>query len=124
LTLTAHTFTLTSLETGTLIGLALVAPEARYCSLFARRVPRLQRRYPSPRLWRAIEQELQPGLDASLWPADSALVRALDVTRSVAVRYLSGMDVAVPAVGAADVLDRTLTQQAAAAGMRLQQRQD
>jgi hypothetical protein len=58
---TAHHFVLTRLDTGALVGHALLCPEARYASVRWKGAERLDRRFASPPLWRSIDADLRIG---------------------------------------------------------------
>jgi hypothetical protein len=59
--MTAHHFLVTRVDTGVLVGHALLCPAARYASVRWKGVERLDRRFASPPLWRAIDADLRIG---------------------------------------------------------------
>jgi hypothetical protein len=80
---TATVFTLRTHAAGPIVGAALVCPEARYCSVRLRGAERLDRRFATPRDWRALETELV------------SLPSGVLSSQSVLALVLTGRDLAV-----------------------------
>jgi hypothetical protein len=94
--MTATAFTLRALASGEIAGTAIVCPEARYCSVRGRGGDRLDRRFATPRDWRAIETELT-SLPSGLLSSQSTIVRVLG-GRDLDVQHLASEDIeAAPA---------------------------
>lgn len=121
MTFRAFSFTLTDFESGQLLGLALVCPEARYASVLATGGDRFDRRHALPSHWKELEVDLAR-LPTSRLDRSSTIVRLLlDVDRrsNVVVQPLTG----VPADGApersAQLLDGLLKGMTARPEMRV-----
>ena len=95
LSLRAITFTFTSLETGSLLGAAVLAPAARYASVHLAGAPMITRKFLSPSLWQQAEQEISVGLNPGPLPAKGAIAQALASSEFVVIHYLHAQDVAV-----------------------------
>ena len=76
MTFHAFSFTLTDFETGRLLGLALVSPEARYASVLAAGGNRLDQRHALPSHWKELEVDLGR-LPATPLDRSSTIVRLL-----------------------------------------------
>jgi hypothetical protein len=100
---TAWTFALSSLETGRLVGLAVLCFEARYASVALVGAEHLERRHASPRAWKDIGQELAFGIPPGPLPRSSAIGRLLTGgAASIVLQYLNTRP--VDAVAPADVV--------------------
>jgi hypothetical protein len=104
--MTATAFTLRGLGSGDIVGAALVCPDARYCSARVFGADRLDRRFATPRDWRAIETELASLPSGSL-SGQSILVRVL-AGRDLDVQYLASEDVEAPPTELVTALDAKL----------------
>jgi len=104
--MTATAFNLYKLGTGDIVGVALMCPEARYCSVRGRVGDRLDRRFVTPRDWRAIETELATLPSGSL-SSQSTIVRVL-AGRDLDVRCLTSKDVEALPIDFVTVLDAKL----------------
>lgn len=121
MTFRAFTFTLTDLETGRLLGLALVCPEARYASVLAVGSPQFDRRHALPSHWKELEVDLKR-LPAGPLERSSTVVRLLlDVDRrsNVVVQALTGMPADGEPERSAQLLDTLLRGMAARPAMSL-----
>lgn len=107
--MTATLFTLRRLGSGEIEGVALVCPEARYCSVRSRDGQRLDRRFATPRDWRALERELS-SLPPGALSDQSITVRVL-TGRDLGVQYLVSHDVEAAPEALANVLDALLNAQ-------------
>lgn len=119
----AFSFTLTDFETGELLGLALVCPEARYASVLAVGADRFDRRHALPTQWKEIEVDLGR-LPTSPLDRPSTLVRLLlDVDRrsNVVIQPLTGLPSDGEPGHSAQLLDALLKGMRARSEMRLQQ---
>lgn len=111
--MTILTFSLSDLETGQGLALALVAPEARYASLACRGADRLDRRFARAAEWRAIEQAIALGLPAEPLDADHPIACLLrDPKHYVIVQYLAERPLDLTPATAAQALDAELRRQA------------
>jgi hypothetical protein len=92
-TFRAFSFTLTDFETGRLLGLALVCPEARYASVLGVGVERFDRRHALPTQWQELEMDLRRLSSSTLDPSSTIVRLLLDVDRrsNVVVRPLTGL---------------------------------
>jgi hypothetical protein len=104
--MTATAFTLRALGTGDIVGAALVCPEARYCSVRSRSGDRLDRRFATPRDWRALETELVSLPRGSL-STQSTMARVL-AGRDLDVQYSASEDVEALPGDLVNVLDAKL----------------
>jgi hypothetical protein len=123
MTFRAFSFTLTDFESGQLLGLALVCPEARYASVLATGGTRFDRRHALPSQWKELEADLAR-LPASPLDRSSTIVRLLlDVDRqsNVTVQPLTGLPADVEPERSAQLLDALLTGMAARPDRRLQE---
>jgi hypothetical protein len=123
-TFRAFSFTLSDLETGRLLGLALICREARYASVLATGEDRFDRRHALPSHWKELEVDLA-AMPATPLDRSSTVVRLLlDVDRrsNVIVQPLTGMPVDGEPQGSAQRLDSLLKGLAAAPALRLMQR--
>lgn len=110
MTFRAFSFTLTDFETGDLLGLALVCPEARYASVLAVGADRFDRRHALPTQWKEIEVDLGR-LPRSPLDRSSTVVRLLlDVERrsNVIVQPLTGLPADGDPEQSAQLLDTLL----------------
>jgi integrase len=86
----AWTFGLSSLETGRLVGLALLCFEARYASVALAGAEQLERRHASPRAWKDIGQELAFGTPPGPLPRSSAICQlCTGGAASIVLQYLN-----------------------------------
>lgn len=112
--MTAHHFVLTSLETGAMLGQALICPEARYASVRWKGADRLDRRFVPALSWKAIERELQDGWPKGLVAVGSTVFLTIvpkGHRGSLQVQFRAGPPIdAVPAA-AAQALDGYLNAQ-------------
>jgi hypothetical protein len=104
--MTAAGFTLRTLWSGDIVGAALVCPQARYCSVRIRGGDRLDRRFATPRDWRAIEKEIA-SLSSGPLSEQSATTRVL-AGRDLEVQYLASEDVEAAPADLVNVLDAKL----------------
>lgn len=104
----AHAFLLTTLDSARVLGVALVCPKARYCSVLSPRDRRIDRRFVSPRDWIAIEHELEVPHEPGLVAADSPVSRALRAGKSVAVQWLHSTPIESAPEATATALDSRL----------------
>ena len=91
--LRAIAFVLSDLETGRLLGHALVCQEARYVSIAHAVAGPLERLHASPQQWRAMASDLTLGLPPTPLPADGAFARLLvpdGRRRSTVLQQLDG----------------------------------
>ncbi len=107
--MTATLFTLRLLGSGEVDGVALVCPDARYCSVRSRHGQRLDRRFATPRDWRALERELS-NLPRGALSDQSITVRVL-TGRDLSVQYLVSEDIEAAPADLANVLDALLNAQ-------------
>ena len=107
--MTAVLFALRRPGTAALVGFALVAPEARYCSMRARGAERLDRRFATPRDWRAIETELV-SLTSGPVLSQSALARVV-AGRDLDLHYVTSETVEAAPADVAAALDARLRAQ-------------
>ena len=87
--MTALTLTIRTIETGQLVGQAVLCAEARYCSVLWRGALRPDRRFATPATWKAILSQVAEQLDPG--PLDSAIVQLLagrDRASAYSVQYL------------------------------------
>jgi hypothetical protein len=122
MTFRAFSFTLKDFETGQLLGLALVCPEARYASVLDVGANRFDRRHALPTQWRELEMDLGR-LPASPVDRSSTVVQLLlDVDRrsNVIVEPLTGMPSDGDPQRSAEVLDALLRGLALRWDMRLE----
>ena len=105
--MTAVTFTLTDLASGTLRGHALLCADARYVSVLGRGTERLDRRFVRPEGWQAIESEIASRLPATPLPHDSAIVQALlsSNRKSLIVQYYTQEPIDATPQGLGERLD-------------------
>jgi hypothetical protein len=123
MTFRAFSFTLTDFESGRLLGLALVCPEARYASVLATGADGFDRRHALPTQWKELEADLAR-LPTSPLDRSSTIVRLLlDVDRrsNVTVQPLTGLPADGEPERSAQLLDALLTGMAARPDGRLQQ---
>jgi hypothetical protein len=103
--MTAWRFNLTGRD-GADVGLAVICLQARYCSVQWFEHPRPTRRHVKPTEWRQVETE---GYTLALGPlpADSTIAQLVagDRSRSVTVTYLQILDLRIPVLEMAAVLD-------------------
>jgi hypothetical protein len=121
MTFHAFSFTLTDFETGRLLGLALVSPEARYAAVLAAGGNRFDQRHALPSHWKELEVDLGR-LPATPLDRSSTIVRLLlDVDRrsNVIVRPLTGLPVDGEPERSAQLLDALLKGMAARSEARL-----
>jgi hypothetical protein len=88
---TACTFTIRTLETGQLIGQAVLCAEARYCSVLWRGATRPDRRFAGIDVWKAILAQLADKLEPGPLPASSPisqLISGRDRAGGHVVQYL------------------------------------
>lgn len=86
--MTAYTFGLTSLETGRLLGEAIVCPQARYVSVAWRGAGRLDRKFVHAASWTRIERELADGWPNGIVDTRSAVGETLIADRVAVVVQL------------------------------------
>lgn len=87
--LRARVFELISLETGTVLGRAVLCPSARYAAVALPRTAGLIRRFIASQQWVAVEAELSVALPGRPMEATSTIARVLtDGNAFVVVRYL------------------------------------
>src|SRR6185503_9004293 len=93
MTFRAFSFTLTDFETGRLLGLALVCPEAQYASVLGVDGDRFDRRHALPSHWKELEMDLSRLSSARLNRASTIVQLLLDVDRrsNVIVQPLTGL---------------------------------
>jgi len=114
--MTAHAYALTALGTGRVLGMALLAPEARYAGVLAVGAPRVDRRFLKPTQWIATENELVIGHDKGPLPKDSAIAKALAGTAAIVVQFIHATEIDPGERGAAEALDQHLRSIVSAAG--------
>lgn len=95
--MTAVLFTLLRPGDAAVVGLALVAPEARYCSLRARGAERLDRRFATPADWKEIEHDVA-SLPSGPLPAVSAIARVVASDCGLAVQYVTVQAIAAQTI--------------------------
>lgn len=78
--MTAHHFLITRLDTGLLVGHALLCLAARYAGVRWKGTDQLHRRFAGPAMWRAIDRDLRVGWDAGLVEPGSATFGLLITT--------------------------------------------
>lgn len=123
MTFHAFSFTLADFETGTLLGLALVCPEAQYATVLPVGGERFDRRHALPSHWKELAVDLAR-LPASQLDQSSTIVRLLlDVDRrsNVVVRALTGIPTDGEPERSARLLDSLLKGLAAHPDLRLPQ---
>ena len=123
MTFRAFSFTLTDFETGTLLGLALVCPEAQYATVLPVGVKRFDRRHALPSHWKELAVDLAR-LPTSQLDQSSTIVRLLlDVDRrsNVVVQALTGIPTDGEPEHSAQLLDSLLKGLAAAPRLATQQ---
>jgi hypothetical protein len=123
MTFRAFSFTLTDFETGALLGLALICPEARYASVLGVGGEQFDRRHALPTQWQELEVDLRR-LPASQLDRSSTVVRLLlDVDRrsNVVVRPLTGLPADGEPERSAQLLDALLKGMTARPDWRSQQ---
>lgn len=111
----ASHFVLTSIETGRVVGHALLCPEARYCSVRWLNAARLERRFADAATWRAVLEDLA----LQDWPkgyiaARSALGKLLirdDRRGLVAIQFSAGPNFVGDGPTATSALDAYLHSQ-------------
>jgi hypothetical protein len=114
--LQTHTFAIRRPDGAPIDGVALVAPAARYATVYWLGAERLDRRFTDVTRWPEIERQIGAGFGGPL-PRASAVFRLLgDVDREATVLFVRsrGVEVASPA-GAAAALDAVLREEAGAA---------
>ena len=89
--LRAIAFVLSDLETGRLLGHALVCQEARYVSIAHAVAGPLERLHASPQQWRAMASDLTLGLPPTPLPADGAFARCSCPTAGAEARCFSSL---------------------------------
>ena len=104
--MTATGFTLRAFGSGDIVGAAIVCLEARYCSVRGLGADRLDRRFATPRDWRAIETELASLPGGSL-SNQSTIVRVL-AGRDLDVQYLATETIEAAPGDLVNVLDAKL----------------
>lgn len=75
--MTAYTFTIRTLETGQLVGQAVLCAEARYCSVLWRGATRPDRRFAAIETWKAVLAQLADRLEPGPLPASSPIAQLL-----------------------------------------------
>lgn len=75
--MTAHHFLITRLDTGALVGHALICVEARYVSVRWKDAERLDRRFAGPPTWRSVEADLGLGWSRGYVDSGSMTYRLL-----------------------------------------------
>lgn len=106
-------FVLQDLETGRIVGHALVCAEARYASVLDHREFRIERTPASPFQWLCVEEQLGRRIPGGPLHRASAIVGLLvDEPRraSVTVEHLMSTPLDIPADTAAETLDEHLLQ--------------
>jgi len=114
---TAIRFVLAALDTGRLVAHAVIATDARYCSIAWIGAGRLERRYLTGPEWLDIEREIERQLPPTPLPKTSPIVVALlDFSKrsSVAVQYLTTLPIEAAPGEVVAVLDGMLRQEAEA----------
>ena len=89
--MTAFTFTIRTIETGQLVGQAVLCAEARYCSVLWHGASRPDRRFATPATWKAVLAQTAEQLQPGPLERDSAIVQLLagrDRAAAYAVQYL------------------------------------
>jgi hypothetical protein len=112
--MTAHHFLLTHLETGALVGQALVCAEARYASVRWKGAERLDRRFVPAPAWKAIEVEVRDGWSKGLVAVESAVFATVvpeGHRGSLRAKFLTGFPVDAVPMAAAQTLDQYLNAQ-------------
>jgi hypothetical protein len=96
-TIRAWAFSLTHLETGDVLGIAMVCAEARYLTALWANGQRF-RHFATLEDWQTIERELYDGFKITPLPADSRLqVLTLNADANVHLGYLNARDVTIDA---------------------------
>jgi hypothetical protein len=97
MTIRGWTFALTLLETGALLGQALIAPEARFAGVYWARSTRVEHLFAMPIVWRAIERELAGGFDSGPVSVSSAVSSLLVGSQGtvIAVQFLHARPIEV-----------------------------
>src|SRR5690348_15771623 len=106
-------FVLQDLETGRIVGHALVCAEARYASVLDHRALRIERTPASPFQWLCVEEQLERRIPGGPLHRASAIVGLLvDEPRraSVTVEHLMSTPLDLPPDTAAETLDEHLLQ--------------
>ncbi len=110
------TFVISDIETGRVLGLALVCPIAQYASvMWLGRAERLDRRFIELGDWRIVKRGLRMGVPPGPLESDHVAVRLLldhPRRRSVYVQYVAEWTIDVPRLNAAQLLDTELRHQA------------
>jgi hypothetical protein len=75
--MTVCTFTIRTIETGQLVGQAVLCAEARYCSVLWQGATRPDRRFATPETWKAVLSELGAQLQPGPLERDSAIALLL-----------------------------------------------
>ena len=108
----AWTFSLVDRRNGQLVAMAVLCVTARYVSVAIPSVERIERRYPMPAQWAAIEAELAVGLAPAPLPKASVIRSLLAAETLLDVQYVHVLPVEVEGPEAtAPVLDGLLRQQ-------------
>jgi hypothetical protein len=107
---TGVSFILRALDSGAVVGAAVLCTEARYCSVLLRGADRLDRRFLPPAAWQALERELRDTLEAGPLPAVSAIAEALvpGRTKDITVQYVAGIQIDAPPSAVREELDKQL----------------
>jgi len=114
---TAIRFVLAALDTGRLVAHAVIATEARYCSIGWIGGGRVDRRFLTGPEWLEIEREIERKLPPTPLPKTSPIVVALlDFSKrsSVAVQYLTALPIEAATGDVAAALDVILRQESGA----------
>lgn len=113
--MTAHHFLLTRLDTGALVGHALLCPEARYVGLrTVNRDAHVSHRAALTADWRAIVEDLRIGWEHGVVDGDSATARAIIPPAergAVTAQKMTEVVGVEPGAGAAAAFDRYLLTQ-------------
>jgi hypothetical protein len=123
MTFRAFTFTLTDFESGQLLGLALMCPEARYAGVLPVGGQRFDRRHALPHQWKEIEVDLTRLPTSPLDRSSTIVQLLLDVDRrsNVIVQPLTGLPADGDPERSAQLLDSLLKGLAAHPDLRLQE---
>jgi hypothetical protein len=123
MTLNALTFSISTREADTL-GLAMIAPGARYASVQLAGVKRLIRRHATPVQWRAIEHLIAIGIDTGRMTSGvfHELLAAGDEDKVVS--YLYSMIIEAKPLSGVESLDVHLRNQPIELRLRLRQDDD
>ena len=106
-------FVLQDLETGRIVGHALVCTEARYASVLDHREWRIERTPASPFQWLCVEEQLGrriPGGPLHRGSANVGLLVDEPHRASITVEHLMSTPLDLPAETAAETLDEHLLQ--------------